>query len=339
MQVDPYAQTFGLPKCFLTPIASKSIEAIEKYIGRVVPVDSYPQDAFIVYSEKYESPNNFDVWNHPRASLINSEKQLWVGTKFKHYKKLYNSFFQSIETNSSTDIDHLMNRHQAEFLGFRFIRLLHLNCNSNRSSGAGPEKLSIKCPQNELLSEEVKEQQIEYADTFVLAKILNLTTGGRPFYNVGDLNPVFYNGELMIDFYRNELINLLKHIIGFDRKSQYQKKLTKKQFVENKERVCLIEHEIGKLKRELIYGGLNNHSYYDYRLNYTKKIIMTTGRVKILNLTHKYGFIAPDDGTSDIFFSFIDIIDGEVAEGDFVQYRVFEENSRRGKKAIKIVKI
>lgn len=273
MQIDPFAQTFGLPKCFVTPIASKSIEGIEKYVGKTYPIEKYPNDAFIVNFQKYEKSNEFDVWNQPRSFYINNEKQLWVHVDFKKYRSVYESVFPEIDLTKKIHIDHLMNRRQARLFDFKFIRLLHVDNVTNTISGLNVEKKAIDMHGDiEGLKELDKHQQIEYADVFVLTKILNFKTGGEPFFDVADLNPIFYNGELMINYRRNELINLLKHIYGFDRFNilPFLRKYTQKQLSDYKEKITEIEKEIARLNVELKKGNLNNQVYYRYLLNFRK---------------------------------------------------------------------
>jgi hypothetical protein len=247
MEIDPFSETASLPKCFVVPIASKDIKALKKYVGEFEPIEKYPNDAFIVKFEKTECSNNFDVWNHPRSYLINYERQLWVDVDFKNFNKVYRSEFPEFDITDDVHIDHLMNRRLARIFGYKYIRLIHVNNSTNVSSGAGAEKLAVDMHGDIELD---KEAQMQYADPFELAKILDLQTGGRPFLDIRDLYPLFYDGESIIGFYKDRLINMLKYIYGFDKvkKAPCIKKITRREILLYNERIMSIEREIAKIK-------------------------------------------------------------------------------------------
>ena len=60
---------------------------------------------------------------------------------------------------------------------------------------------------------------------------------------------------------------------------------------------------------------------------------MTNGTVKFFNNARGFGFIAPDDGSGDLFVHKSDLV-GEITEGDKVSYDV--EESEKGLNAINV---
>jgi hypothetical protein len=49
MIIDEKAQTFGLPRCMLIPIAAKNERALERYVGGITVISKHTQNkAFLV---------------------------------------------------------------------------------------------------------------------------------------------------------------------------------------------------------------------------------------------------------------------------------------------------
>ncbi len=64
---------------------------------------------------------------------------------------------------------------------------------------------------------------------------------------------------------------------------------------------------------------------------------MTTGTVKFYNRMHKFGFIIPEDGSTELFFHSTDLIGDKVADGDKVEFEIGE--GRKGVQAKSVNKI
>ena len=66
-----------------------------------------------------------------------------------------------------------------------------------------------------------------------------------------------------------------------------------------------------------------------------KLLIMSNGTVKFFNVSKGFGFIAPDDGTKDVFVHQSGLVD-KITEGDKVSYDV--EQGQKGLSAVKVKK-
>ena len=60
---------------------------------------------------------------------------------------------------------------------------------------------------------------------------------------------------------------------------------------------------------------------------------MSNGTVKFFNVSKGFGFIAPDDGSKDVFVHQSGLID-KITEGDKVSYEV--EQGQKGLSAVKV---
>ena len=74
----------------------------------------------------------------------------------------------------------------------------------------------------------------------------------------------------------------------------------------------------------------NNSFVFYINLNY---IIMSNGTVKFFNDSKGFGFIAPDDGSKDVFVHQSGLID-KITEGDKVSYDV--EQGQKGLNAVNV---
>ncbi len=190
MQIDPLAQTFGLPICLLIPIAAKNKNAIEKYIGSIKTAIGN-DEAFVVNFEPLELPNELPIWKHNRGHLLNSSTQIWVDVDFQNYRNVYLQYYSEI--SKYYVIDHVTNRRFAKKCGFRYIRLLHVDREVNSSSGRGAESLAMKNIDYVLENNSIiNDNAIEYADPADLAKMLNIKVGGFGLDGVRICHDLFF---------------------------------------------------------------------------------------------------------------------------------------------------
>jgi len=187
--LDVHANTYGLPPSLITPIAAKSIDAIKTYVGDILD-SSRSNSAFVVDFSPLALPDNLKVWNHNRANLINSKKQIWVHVNYYSYRNYYlkNCGFSDI---SHCVVDHIMNRRFAKCLGYEFVRLIHISRETNTSSGCGPENEGVKYQASGTAPKNQKAV-ITYADPSDLVKMLDIKTGAFPLDPVRDALKMFY---------------------------------------------------------------------------------------------------------------------------------------------------
>ena len=192
MIVENIKETFGLHSSLILPIGAKSKNSIEKYVGKIEEV-IVKDNAFLVSFDPLEPPNDLPVWNHQRSPLLNHSKQIWVDVDYRNYRKLYLSKMHNIIEDKSHVIDHIMNRKLARFLGYRFVRLLHVDRDVNSSSGRGGETYAIENLEISLrINPEINSSEIVYADPMDLLKMLNVKVGGFGLDAVRDNHYLFY---------------------------------------------------------------------------------------------------------------------------------------------------
>jgi hypothetical protein len=192
MFLDPLAETFGLHSSLVIPIGAKSKSAIEKYIGNIT--NSFSNDkAFTVSFEPLSLSNDLPVWKHDRSPYLAHQKQLWVDIDYKYYRGLYLKEYEELNINNSDVIDHIMNRRLARALGYKYVRLLHVNRDVNSSSGRGGETCAVGNLEIGMrINPGISSSEIVYADPMDLLKMLNVQVGGFGLDAVRDNHYLFY---------------------------------------------------------------------------------------------------------------------------------------------------
>jgi hypothetical protein len=192
MLLDPLGVTFGLHASLIIPIGAKSISSIEKYVGTIEA--TYDQGKTLVVSfNPLCTPNSLPVWQHDRSSLLIHQKQVWVDVDLKNYRKAYLKAFENNPYGKTYVIDHIMNRKLARALGYRYVRLLHVERNVNSSSGRGGETFAMEnLSIGVQINPEISASEIVYADPMDLLKMLNVKVGGFGLDAVRDNHHLFY---------------------------------------------------------------------------------------------------------------------------------------------------
>jgi hypothetical protein len=192
MLLDPLGVTFGLHPSLIIPIGAKSTSSIEKYVGAIE--ESYDRDKILVVAfDPLCAANSLPVWQHDRSPLLAHQRQVWVEVDLKNYRKAYLKAFENSHTDKTYVIDHIMNRKLARALGYRYVRLLHVERNVNSSSGRGGETFAMENLELGLqINPEINAGEIVYADPMDLLKMLNVKVGGFGLDAVRDNHHLFY---------------------------------------------------------------------------------------------------------------------------------------------------
>lgn len=183
--------TSSLDQCLIIPVAAKSIEAIEKYVGKITLISKDNKWCYVDFVP-LDQTNQLEVWEHPRSSLINQKHQCWVHVDYTAYRACYKKCYRDLDLKGMV-VDHIRNRRFAKVLGFEFIRLIHVSRGVNSSSGRGEEYDVINYNNPKGLSKfEASKDEISYADPSDLLKILNIKVGAFPLNNLRDNLYLFY---------------------------------------------------------------------------------------------------------------------------------------------------
>jgi hypothetical protein len=192
MILEPTAETFGLQPSLILPIAAKSRLSIEKYIGSITK-DIANGKVFVIDFFPLCNSRELPVWNHERCHCLIQPKQIWVEVDYKDYRKAYLSECENGCIKSNDVIDHIMNRRLARELGYRFLRLLHVNRKVNSSSGRGGEFMAVdNLKIGKRINPDINRSEIVYADPMDLLKMLNVQVGGFGLDAVRDNHHLFY---------------------------------------------------------------------------------------------------------------------------------------------------
>ena len=183
--------TCSLDSCLIVPVAAKSIQSIEKYVGEITMCSKNEKYLFVDF-EPLAQKNNLPIWQEKRAEWIHIKRQCWVHVDYTGYRKCYKSCYEELGIGGMV-IDHIMNRRFARQLGYNYIRLIHVDRSVNSSSGRGQEYDVINYNNPKGLKKfKVAKNEISYADPSDLLKILNEKVGSFPLDNLRDKLYLFY---------------------------------------------------------------------------------------------------------------------------------------------------
>lgn len=191
VEIDPHArrmamEKFALPECLHLPIATRTEDAISRYVGCVVGVvapgkpTKKPTKALVVQAVWiHEVDPALVIWELPRAKILRQSKQLWVHVDYRGYRSAYSKVFPEEDT-SELVIDHVLNRRVARLKDFQYLRVVAISREANFSSGGLSEKWAVEYHSSPEMRAKNKASpaHIQMADISDIVKMLDIKTGG-----------------------------------------------------------------------------------------------------------------------------------------------------------------
>ncbi len=209
---DERAQKFGLPDSLLVPIAARSVEAIELYIGKAITLikgRSGRVNAIAIVPHHWPPRKEPDtpLWAHEKAveyaQRLHPKKQVWVHVDYTNYRKAYIRLGMP-EIPSGYVLDHIQNREAIRLREYShpYLRLCPVSRQVNTSGGTntggeGMEKEFLRSLKKRPDSErkkirEILKCEIVYADPMDLTKMLDIAPGTQVLGGVGKSLKLFY---------------------------------------------------------------------------------------------------------------------------------------------------
>lgn len=187
MRIDDHAkeivvQRFALPACLHIPIAARSFDDLETYVGKIerVIAPSSPPNAVLLNVE-FTSPEdgNLPIWELPESRALRQSQQLWVNVHYKPYRRAYARAFPERRIEGLV-IDHVLSREVAKLKGFGYVRLEPISRGANSSSGGLSEKWAVEYYRSPAMiaKSQLDMCHIQYADLADIVKMLDRKTGG-----------------------------------------------------------------------------------------------------------------------------------------------------------------
>jgi hypothetical protein len=210
--IDEKSQTFGLPKSLLVPIAARSAEDIERYVGSVVGSIRGRTGRINAISVR---PSDWPPTKEPNVALwccakakeyeecLHPRMQIWVHVDYAAYRRAYIRLGMP-EIPARWVLDHVQNREAVRLRGYShpYLRLCAVSHQVNTSGGVdvggeGMEKTFLRTldDQSEAIRESAQEAMscdIIYADPMDLTKMLDIVPGTHVLAGVGDTLKLFY---------------------------------------------------------------------------------------------------------------------------------------------------
>lgn len=175
-------RSFALPTCLHVPIAARSEEAIERFIGSIEGIISpgSPNRALLV--ERYRpAPRDprLKIWQMDGAATLHTSQQVWVHVDYSRYRQAYAQAFPHLSLRGKV-LDHVLNREVGRLKGFPYLRIVPISRAANSSSGG----LSERWARDYHGTPEMRKKnatnpaQIQHADLADIVKMLDVKTGG-----------------------------------------------------------------------------------------------------------------------------------------------------------------
>ena len=186
--IDRRAQSFGLKEHFLFPIAARSVDALQTFVGPVKRVGNRDFDKVcaVVPGDPHMPPGVPGEFLDAVRRLVFND-QVWVHVAYTVYREAYIDAANEFRLADATgmDLDHVANRKFAPLYGFEWTRLCpvssHVNTNAGGSLGGEfrvERSASGKLERAKSLSaKSIPNGDMVYADPFDITKMLNRAPG------------------------------------------------------------------------------------------------------------------------------------------------------------------
>jgi len=180
----------GLVPCLYIPVAARDVQAIERYVGRILAplARGSPSRAVLVDVYEPEKPDNrLAIWGLPQAGVLHYPRQVWVHVDYTAYRRAYRRAFPNVDLTGLV-LDHVMNRRVAKLKGFTYLRIVPISRAANSSHGGLSEGWGVDLHSSPRMRERNKTSQavVQYADLADIVKMLNMEGGGSFMDTVND---------------------------------------------------------------------------------------------------------------------------------------------------------
>jgi len=210
--IDDHSQKFGLPKSLLVPIAARSVEDIELYVGVIeeqIIGRSGRVNALAVTPHNWPVQKEADtpLWNQENSMIyerrLHPRQQIWVHVDYSAYRKAYIRLSNE-PIPKGYFLDHIQNREAIRLREYShpYLRLCPVSRQVNSSGGTntggeGMEKdflRSLKKQSASVRAEFLAKLNfgIVYADPMDLTKMLDISPGTQVLTGVGQILKLFY---------------------------------------------------------------------------------------------------------------------------------------------------
>lgn len=180
-----------LSECLYVPIAARSINAVNLYVGKIVAQLSPRANsrAVLVEADHPPSPDmNRPIWKLPQVSILHEKLQVWVHVDYSPYRAAYRRAFPEKDLDSIV-LDHVLNRRVARLKEFPYLRIVPISRKSNSSHGGLSEKWAVEHHSSARQREfnAASKAQVQYADAADLAKMMDIGGRGQLMDGVNEL--------------------------------------------------------------------------------------------------------------------------------------------------------
>lgn len=207
---DPSAATYGLPGSMRIPIAARSLEAIERFVGPIRGTYGRVHDqvgAVLIDTSERPEIDKARLWTDSRRAELEVRlfplHQVWVHVDYNRYRAAYLRLGMS-PIPGGEFLDHVQNRRAIRLRDYShpYVRLCLVSRRVNTSAGVnsgaeGMERAHLETAKTGNAAairaiELAKRQEVVYADPLDLTKMLNIAPGTVTLDGVRDTQSLFY---------------------------------------------------------------------------------------------------------------------------------------------------